>query len=152
MIATSVVISDTKLLSRIMTTARGYTARVRVGYFGNERHAGKRPITLGNLAGIHEHGTRHTPKRMFVYPALKKNRGKYLKLAGGSFLPIVRGRKTTTQTWHYVGQQAVEDVQDFMVTATFTPLNEKTIKQKGSSRPLVDTGQLRQSVTYRVKK
>lgn len=152
MIITSTVTRDNGLLGRMLTTARGYTARVHVGYFGNERHAGKRPITMGNLAGIHEHGTRHTPKRPFIAPALKKNRGKYLRLAGKSFVPIVRGRQTTSQMWHYLGQEAVKDVQQYMVTATFTPLSPKTIKQKGSSKPLIDTGQLRQSITYRVKK
>lgn len=155
MITTSVATRDNGLLSRMLNTAKRYTTKVHVGYFGQVRHIskdGKRSITLGNLAGIHEHGTKHIPKRAFIAPALKKNRGKYLKLVGKSFLPIVRGKQTTTQTWHYIGQQAVKDVQSFMLSASFTPLKEKTIKQKGSSRPLIDTGQLRQSVTYQVKK
>lgn len=152
MIIVSTVTRDNGLFDRIRNTARRYSAKVEVGYFGNGQHTGKRPITLGNLARIHEHGTRHTPKRPFVAPALAKNRGKYLKLAGESFIPIVRGKKTTNQLWQLVGQEAVKDVQDYMVTATFTSLSPKTIKQKGSSKPLIDTGQLRQSITYRVKK
>lgn len=152
MIIVSTVTRDNGIFDRIKNTAKRYSAKVEVGYFGNGRHTGKRPITLGNLARIHEHGTRHTPKRPFVAPALKKNRGKYLRLAGKSFVSIVRGGQTTSQMWHYLGQEAVKDVQQYMVTATFTPLSPKTIKQKGSSRPLIDTGQLRQSITYRVKK
>lgn len=153
MIVSSVVVRDNGLLSRIINSAKQCTARVSVGYFADQGvHGGKPSITLGNLARIHEHGTARTPKRAFVAPALAKNRDKYLKLVGGSFLPIVRGQKTTAQTWHYVGQQAVADVQSYMVQASFTPLSPKTIRAKGSSRPLIDTGQLRQSVTYKVKK
>lgn len=151
MIVTSVVTRNNGLLSRIVRTALQYTSKVEVGYFGNVQHSGKHLITLGNLASIHEYGTKHIPKRPFIAPALVKNRGKYLKLAGKSFIPIVRGKKTTNQLWHLVGQEAVKDVQNYMITATFTPLSPKTIKRKGSSKPLIDTGQLRQSVTYKVK-
>jgi hypothetical protein len=46
--------------------------------------------------------------------------------------------------------QAAADVQAYMVNGKFAPLKAKTIKRKGSSKPLIDTGQLRQSITYRV--
>lgn len=153
MITTSVVTRDNGLFGRMVNTARRCTARVRVGYFANQGvHGGKHPITLGNLARIHEHGTARTPKRAFVAPALAKNQGKYLRLVGDRLTPMLTGRISPNQTWHYVGQQAVADVQMYMVQESFTPLSPKTIKAKGSSRPLIDTGQLRQSVTYKVKK
>lgn len=154
MITVSAVVRDNGAFDRIKNTAKRYTAKVQVGYFGNARHTGdakKRPITLGNLARIHELGAKHTPKRPFISPALKQNRGKYLRLVGGSFVPVLQGQYSTHQLWQLVGQEAVKDVQAYMVTASFTPLSPKTIKQKGSSKPLIDTGQLRQSVTYRVK-
>ncbi|WP_252715295.1 hypothetical protein [Acinetobacter junii] len=49
-----------------------------------------------------------------------------------------------------LGMQAAADVQMYMVNGKFAPLKAKTIKRKGSSKPLIDTGQLRQSITYKV--
>ena len=151
MIRSSVTVTNNGLLDRIKRTARGFTTRVAVGYFGNVGHSGRQPITLGNLARIHEFGTGHIPARPFVTPALKQNRRKYLRLAGSQITPVILGRRTTTSVWHLLGQEAVKDVQTYMVTASFTPLSPKTVKRKGSSKPLIDTGQLRQSITYQVK-
>ena len=152
MLRSSVTVRDNGLFNRIRNVVNGYTSKVEVGYFANQgNHAGRRPITLGNLAAIHEHGTSRIPARPFVAPSLRKNRGKYLKLAGKQITPVILGRRTTTSVWHMLGQEEVKDVQSYMITASFVPLSPKTIKAKGLSKPLIDTGQLRQSVTYRVK-
>lgn len=154
MIITSTVRRDNGLFNRIRSIARRYTTKVEVGYLGEVIHInedGKRPITLGDLASIHEHGVGYIPKRAFVKPALKQNRLKYLRFAGRQITPVIRGRQTATRVWHLLGQEAVKDVKKYMVTAKFTALSEQTVKRKGSSRPLIDTGQLRQSVTYKIK-
>lgn len=54
---------------------------VFVGYFAKQgshlgKSAGKRPITLGDLARIHEQGLGRVPKRAFVKPAITANRHK----------------------------------------------------------------------------
>ena len=152
MLRASVTVRDNGLFNRIRNVVNGYTSKVAVGYFANQgNHAGRRPITLGNLAAIHEHGTSRIPARPFVAPSLRKNRGKYLKLAGKQIAPCILGRQTTSNVWHLLGAEAVKDVQDYMINGTFTPLKPATIKRKGSSKPLIDTGQLRQSITYQVK-
>ena len=42
-------------------------------------------------------------------------------------------------------------VKDKIVNGPFVPNSPATIKRKGSSRPLIDTGHLRQSVRYRIR-
>ncbi len=49
-----------------------------------------------------------------------------------------------------VGQVAQGKVQEYMTNLTTPPNAQSTIKKKGSSNPLIDTGALRQSVTYTV--
>lgn len=156
MIITSTTTRDNGLLDRIRSVARRYTAKIEVGYFGNAMHkpsitSGKsRPLVLKDLAAIHELGL-GVPKRAFIEPSLKKNRKKYLVYAGKQITPIIRGRKSLNASWQGLGVMAVADIQQYMVTASFTPLASSTIARKGSSKPLIDTGQLRQSITYRVK-
>lgn len=151
MIRTNVTRQDNGLWNRIKRVARDYTTKVEVGYFGNQKHSGKRPITMSTLANFHEYGTRKMPARPFIRPALKQNRMKYLKLAGKQITPCIFGRQTTTNVWHLLGAEAVKDIQDYMINGTFAPLKPATIERKGSSKPLIDTGKLRQSITYRVR-
>lgn len=156
MIITSTVTRDNGLLDRIRLVARRYTAKVEVGYFGNERHrpsitsGSPNPITMSSLAATHELGL-GVPKRAFIEPSLIANRKKYLAYAGRQITPIIRGRQSLNNAWQGLGVMAVADVQKYMVTATFTPLAPSTIARKGSSKPLIDTGQMRQTITYRVK-
>ena len=156
MIVTSTVTRDNGLLNRITSVARSATSKIEVGYFGNQMH---RPsitsgstgsISIKDLAAIHELGL-GVPKRAFVGPALKKNRVKYIKYIGKQLTPIIRRRQTMNAAWQTVGIMAVADIQEYMITAKFTPLAPSTIARKGSSKPLIDTGQMRQAITYRVK-
>ena len=156
MIVTSTVTRNNGLLDRITSVARSATSKIEVGYFGNQMH---RPsitsgstgsISIKDLAAIHELGL-GVPKRAFVGPALQKNRIKYIKYIGKQLTPIIRRRQTMNAAWQTVGIMVVADIQEYMITAKFTPLAPSTIKRKGSSKPLIDTGQMRQAITYRVK-
>ena len=159
-IQSTVTRTDNGLLDRIRTIARNTTSKIEVGYFGSEMHKPKvtggsagvaqSSISISDLAKIHELGL-GVPKRAFIEPALKKNSAKYLKYIGGQLTPIIRRKKTLNQAWQTLGLIAVADIQEYMVTAQFTPLAPSTIARKGSSKPLIDTGQMRQSITYRVK-
>ncbi|MGM8939554.1 hypothetical protein ACS8E2_12760 [Psychrobacter glaciei] len=160
MIITSTVTRDNGLLDRIRSVARNATAKIEVGYFGNQMHKpsitsgstgqARSSISIKDLAAIHELGL-GVPKRPFVAPALNKNRANYIKYVGRQITPIIRRRQSMNATWQTVGVMAVADIQKYMVTAKFTPLAPSTIKRKGSSKPLIDTGQMRQAITYRVK-
>lgn len=156
MLSVTVNKSDDGQWAGIARRANGLKGGVFVGYFAKQgghvgSSQGKRPITLGDLARIHEQGLGRVPKRAFVKPAITANRHKYAKLLKNSITPVLEGRLSPKTAWQLVGQEAVKDIQQYMLTATFTPLAPATIKAKGSSKPLIDTGQLRQSVTYQVK-
>lgn len=150
MISSDIRRTDNGLLDRIKRVARDYTTKVEVGYFGNQKH-GKSPITVRQIATYHEFGTKRMPKRAFVAPALQKNRMSYLKLAGKQITRVIRGRQTTTNVWNMLGDKAVKDVQDYIATGRFAPLSPITAKRKGHSVPLLDTHQMYDNVTYRIK-
>jgi hypothetical protein len=50
-----------------------------------------------------------------------------------------------------LGIEAQGDVQMSIVSGGWAPNSPVTVKMKGSSRPLIDTGAMRQSVTYVVE-
>ena len=49
------------------------------------------------------------------------------------------------------GVIAVRAVQDKITTGPFAPLQPRTVRRKGSSKPLMTPGQLRQAVTFVVR-
>lgn len=154
MLSVNVNKGDNGRLTILNRHAKSLKGGVYVGYFasqGKHLSAGKRSIALGDLARIHEQGLGYVPQRAFVKPAITANRQKYAKLLKNNIAPVLSGRLSPSTVWLLLGQEAVKDVGQYMTTATFTPLSTKTIRRKKSSKPLIDTGKLRQSVTYQVK-
>lgn len=156
MLKTHITKQDNGKLAQIRRIARQFNGGVYVGYFSDQgNHAskqkGKPPITLGSLASIHEQGAKYISARPFVLPALEKNRQRYLRTLKTHITPVLQGRLPLVAVWQTIGQHATGDVQHYMLTASFKPLAPATIKRKGSSKPLIDSGQLRKSVTYKVK-
>lgn len=110
---------------------------------------------LASIALIHEFGSiaRNIPARPFLRPTLRGNINKYSRILQQKATAILLGRISLHQALSLVGQAAQTDVQKYIVEhANFAPLKPSTIKRKGSSRPLVDTGQLRQSIRYRIER
>ncbi|TCB67396.1 hypothetical protein E0H88_12775 [Acinetobacter sp. ANC 4216] len=121
---------------------------------GSQSHlghgGGKRSITMADLAAIHYHGapSRNIPKRDVITPTLEQNQEKYLGFIERSIPALIEGSMNLRTMWEYLGMEGRADIQKQMVTARLAPLHPRTIKRKGSSRPLIDSGQLRQGVTY----
>ena len=110
-------------------------------------------LSMSALANIHEYGSpsRNIVARPFLVPALEKNQAKYAKFLASQVIPLIRGKTTIDRILGQLGMVAQADVQAYMVSGHFVPLYYTTIKRKGSSKPLIDTGQLRQSITYSIE-
>lgn len=50
-----------------------------------------------------------------------------------------------------IGELYTDQIKDKILKGPFKPLSDITIHRKGSSRPLIDTAQMRNSVTHREK-
>jgi hypothetical protein len=132
---------------------RAHSLSVFVGFL--EGAHGKGPITNAQLAYIHEHGApgANIPARPFLRPPIEDNDAKLVEI-------LTKGLKRALNTlvvsdvdvaYERTGLAAVGMVQNYMSTGRFTPLKPATVRRKGSSQPLIDTGQLRQSVTHVVR-
>ena len=127
--------------------------RVKVGF-----PVGRADHDVINRAIWNNFGTRNIPERPFMQNAMRNNRAAYKAAMRASALTImievalgseaaVEKRKALKR----LGVQAQGDIQA-EITALRTPPNApSTIQQKGSSNPLIMSGEMRAAVTFKVE-
>ena len=105
-------------------------------------------LTLGQLGMIHEFGTEHIPPRPFLGPAIENNRSAISSLSGELLLKMLHNELSSREALGRLGSYGQRLVQK-QIRETYVPPNtEETIKRKGSSHPLIDTGQMMQNVAW----
>jgi len=137
-----------KRYHKIMTEAlAGQPKLVKVGFPASS-------ATQSNIdkAIWNEFGTRRgIPERPFMRNAMRGNRKKYANAMKVSVKKILLGETTLRVVLGKLGALAQGDIQN-EITALRTPENAPaTIKRKGSSNPLIDTGEMRQAVTWKIE-
>jgi hypothetical protein len=110
-------------------------------------------LTLAQIGAIHEYGAPSAgiPERPFLAASIRSNTSDLRRLNTVNVKLILHGRKTVEGALGQMGEMAKGMVQKYISEDNFVPLQPATIAAKGSSRPLVDTGQMRQSVSYVVE-
>lgn len=122
--------------------------QVKVGF-----PAGKVDGPVVNRAIWNHYGTsRGIPSRPFLLNAIRKNRSKYLEAMKTAGAKILRGEATLDQTMRKLGILAQGDIQQEITDLRDPPNAPATIRAKGSSNPLIDTGEMRSKVTWEVKR
>jgi phage gpG-like protein len=113
--------------------------------------------TLSNveLAAIHEFGAPRAgiPQRSFLRDTADLKRDEWIAFLVRALKVVVAGRMPLETALDLTGQRAVADVLARIRQGKGIPplpLAPATIKAKKSSRPLVDTGRLVQSIAYQV--
>lgn len=108
-------------------------------------------LTIGEIAAIHEFGLGSVPQRSFLAGWADENPDKIKNAILKGAQALVRGSiKDPIQFLNAFGAWAVGQVQRRMAQNIPPPLAPATIKRKGSSVALIDTGQLRSSISFRV--
>lgn len=114
-------------------------------------------VTNAGLMYIHENGSpvNHIPPR----PVLKMGASDparlpviQQKMAEGLKLALQGNPDAATRAYQQAGMEGVNAVKEQFGSATLSPNNPGTVKRKGSSAPLIDTGALRSAITYAVRK
>lgn len=113
----------------------------------NEKVEGSDNFNLASLAAVLEFGNERIPSRPFLRQTLAENQEKYTAL----FVKLFESGISIDQIYKQIALIAQGDVQQNIVNGKWTANAPSTIKRKKSSRPLIDTGKLRQSVKGIVK-
>lgn len=107
--------------------------------------------SLAVIAAIHEFGLGGMPQRSFLRSAFDENKPMINKMGDHIVNSAIKGISTETAL-NQLGNVVQGMVQKKIVDGPFVPNSPATIKRKKSSRPLIDTGHLRQSIRYVIEK
>lgn len=91
------------------------------------------------------------PERPFMRNAARDNEGKYTAAMGKAAETIIREGGRTNSTMQKLGVMAQGDIQAEIIALRAPPNSPLTISLKGSSNPLIDTGEMVGSVTFQVE-
>lgn len=127
--------------------------QVRVGYQNGKAnkkdHNGEETdVDLCDVAMFNELGTSIAPSRPFMRQSVDKNADKINRFLKAQLQRIKSGQATAEDVMKAIGVFQKGLVQETIKNGEFTPNAPATISKKGSSKPLIDTGQMRQSVNF----
>lgn len=126
---------------------------VDVGVLGGEHKGEGEGAEMSNilLARVHEYGTDTVPERSFIRSTLFEQRPAIIELVKILKHQIYTGKTTVSKALDVIGLQVQALIRGKISDGdpAWPPLSPKTIAKKGSSKPLIDTGQLQKSITYK---
>ncbi len=123
--------------------------------------------TVIEVAAWNEFGTERIPERSFIRVPVQQNKEKYMALAKKQAKLIYAGKTTTENALGILGTFMSDKMKSSFTDNDWEANSDITInggwmtspngkpfyvKGKGSSNPLMSTGQLRNSITYQIVK
>ena len=132
--------------------AADFGASLTVGLIGDEADAEHSDgLTIAELGEIHEFGL-GVPRRSFIADWSDENEEEHKRQIVRIAAAVVRGKlETFDEGLERLGVLFVAEIQKGISDGIPPPNAESTIARKGSSTPLIDTGVLRSSITYKVE-
>ena len=123
---------------------------VRVGFDGSSG-AYDDGVTIAMVAAWNEYGTEHSPSRPFMRDTVRNGKEKIINHATNEAKKAIRGDGDINVLLNSIGAHTKGLMQQEIRNGEFAPNAPSTIAKKGSSKPLIDTGRMRQSVVYVIK-
>lgn len=111
-------------------------------------------LTVGDIASIHEFGAPAAgiPQRSFIRGWFDERQEFIASTLRAQFKAVVDGKRPIEQAAERVALAFEGDVKQRILENIPPPLSPRTVKRKGSSLALVDTGQLRNAIRAVVRK
>lgn len=146
MIKGSVEIEDKDLgMDELMREIQRDASQVDIGIHADEDQQ------LIVIAAANEFGTEHIPARSFIRSTVDENGQRYAQAAEGLLGRMVDGEISKFQALELMGQLIEADIKKKIVALHEPPNAPATIRRKGSDNPLIDTGNMLQSIRYVIK-
>ena len=103
-----------------------------------------------DIAAWNELGTVNMPSRPFLRMSVDDNSDKINSFMSAQKRSIING-EPADRILKKIGIFQKDLIQEKITEGSFAPNAPSTIKAKGSSKPLIDTGRMRQSVNFEIK-
>ena len=124
--------------------------QVRIGFQRGEATE-EDGTDICDVAAWNELGTVNSPSRPFLRKSVDENEAKINAFLQSTKKDLVRG-VPAEQILKEIGIFQKDLIQEKITEGSFEPNAPSTIRRKGSDKPLIDTGRMRQSVNYVIKK
>lgn len=137
---------------------------VQIGWFENNESKNKRnesdkgssdkpkniDIAIWNEFGTERNGKEHIPARPFIRSSHDENLERTTKLIEREYGRILDGQSDAKTSLGKIGLFVESYTKRKITTLKEPPNTEQTIKSKKSSNPLIDTAQMRNSISSKV--
>lgn len=123
---------------------------VRIG-FQHGAAAEENGTDVCDVAAWNELGTEHIPSRPFLRKSVDENESRINAFLQSKKKDLVSGT-SAGQVLKEIGVFQKDLIQEKITEGDFAPNADSTIRKKGSSKPLIDSGRMRQSVNYVIQK
>lgn len=145
------------ILQRVVAAAQE-KKMVTVGIQGSEADEDHGGISNVRLAGVHEFGAEiqtsrgviKIPERSFIRSTVDDNAG-YKEPIAALAGKVLIGALTAGKALALLGEKVSSDMKRKIEKGIDPPNAQSTIDAKGSKKPLIDTAQMKNSITYEVK-
>jgi len=142
--------SDKKELKKLLKNIKSKD-KLQVGII-NAGKAVDSDLTVATIGAIHEFGsaTRGIPERSFIRETLFTKQKDIQTMVSKQAGKAIEDEQPLNKTLGIIGEFTKGLIQESFTNNNWQSLKQSTIDAKGSSKPLIDTGQLRQSITWKV--
>ena len=144
---TDKITADGKKLQKILKELAD--KEVRVG-FQQGKTTEEDGTDVCDIAAWNELGTVNMPSRPFLRMSVDDNSDKINSFMSAQKRSIING-EPADRILKKIGIFQKDLIQEKITEGSFAPNAPSTIKAKGSSKPLIDTGRLRHSVNFEIK-
>jgi hypothetical protein len=107
-------------------------------------------MTVADVAMIHEYGLGDAPERSWLRAWVDENQAAIEARLKTEVEAALFGKRTAEQAMERFGLWAVGEIKKRIIAGIGPALADETVKRKGSSTPLIDSGQLLSSITHQV--
>lgn len=107
-------------------------------------------VSVADVAAFNEFGTENMPSRPFMRDTIANNADEISRFKAMLIGQVMKGADAQT-VLNQLGTKGKGLMQREIRNGSFAANADSTIRKKGSSRPLIDTARMRQSVVYVVR-
>ena len=138
-------INKDDLLDAVLQKLRLQFGSIDVGFFVGTKYKNGKDVTT--VARDNDQGTKRIPERPFMIPAGNKAANKTINITVNS----IAGGMDEQQALSKAGELFVGFIQKEITNLKEPPNSPYTIEKKGSSNPLIDSGDMRKSVKWKLR-
>lgn len=120
-----------------------------VGLFGGGGDPGDNIAARGAVQEFGSKRWKDSRGRPFMRQAFDSNKSDIEKAVAKEYDRILKQKSTARRMLRRVGVLHEGQIKQEITSGSFRPLAESTIRAKGSSRPLIDTGQMRGAIQHK---